>query len=286
MEYVRFGKTQETVSRIGFGGATAGLRNYLGEFDPDNPATRKTIYTALEAALENGINYFDTAPAYGEGASEEMFGEVLGSVPKDKIFLATKCGPTDYDGVMRSIEQSLKRLKRDSIDLLQIHGSGYSRETARDILSHGGMLEAMEQLKKDGVVRFIGFTSEDNNAAVYDFMESGRFDTVQLCYNFIYQHPYDPSRSHGSLCEAKKLDIGTVCMRAATSGIFQKWMRMVRPDDDFDYTEALIRFTLSNPLINVVLIGMRSVGEVMRNIALEADKSARFDLDELHERYI
>jgi len=286
MEYACFGKTGVMVSRIGFGGAVAGLKNYLQTFDPDSAQARREIHKALETALESGINYFDTAPAYGDGASETMFGDVLGSVAKDQVFLATKCGPTDWDGVMRSVEQSLKRLRRDSIDLLQIHGSSYSRETAECILAPGGMLEAMEKLKREKTVRFIGFTSEDNNSAVYDFIESGRFDSTQLCYNLIYQHPCEPSRPFGSLYGARKHNLGTAVMRATTSGIFQKWMRMIRPGDDYDYTEALIQFALSNPLVNVVLIGMRSADEVMRNVEILGDTSGRIDLDELHERYV
>jgi aryl-alcohol dehydrogenase-like predicted oxidoreductase len=286
MEYVPFGKTGVSVSRLGFGGAVAGLKNYLHTYDPSSEESKKSVFEALETALKLGITYFDTAPGYGDGASESMFGEVLGSVPKDKIFLATKCSPTDYDGVIRSVEQSLKRLKRDQIDLLQIHGDTYTDEKAENLLGPHGMVEAMEKLKKEGLIRFIGFTSEDNNRAMYNLLTSGRFDEVQLCYNFIFQHPYEPSRPFGSLIEADKQGLGIAAMRAPTSGTFQRWMKMIRPDDTFDYTRALIQFVLSNPLVDVVLVGMRSAGRVRENVEIAEDLSGRVDISKVHGRYV
>ena len=286
MEYVKFGNTRETVSRLGFGGAVAGLKNYLHSYDPDAEGSKRDIYAALETALEHGITYFDTAPGYGDGRSETFFGEVLGDLDPKSIFVATKASPTDYDGAMRSVAQSLKRLRRDYIDLLQIHGSSYTDEQARQISANGGMLEAIEHLKKDGIIRYIGFTSEDNNRGTYDFMNSGRFHMVQMCYNFLFQHPCEPSRPFGSLYEAKKNGLGTVCMRATTSGTFQRWLKMVRPDDNFDYNEALIQFVLSNPLVDVVLIGMRSKKRVLQNVEIVDRKEGRINIEEVHARYV
>jgi len=286
MEYVNFGKTGVTVSRLGFGGAVAGLKNYLYAYDPDTDEAKNSIHKALETALELGVTYFDTAPAYGEGRSETMFADVLGGVDPKKIFLATKCLPTDYDGVRKSLEQSLKRLKRDYVDLLQIHGNSYSDETAGNLLAPNGMVESMEQMKKEGLVRFIGFTSEDNNRALFDLMNSGRFDAVQMCYNFLFQHGYEPSRPFGSLLAAKEKSLGTVTMRPLTSGAFQRWMKMIRPDDNFNYGPALVQFVLSNPYIDVVLVGMRNPARVRQNAAIVDDKSGRINLDEVHERYV
>ena len=286
MEYVSFGSTGEKVSRLGFGGAVAGLKNYLHSYDPDTEESKRDVHGALEAALEHGITYFDTAPGYGDGRSEAFFGDVLGNVDPKSIFLATKCAETDYDGVFRSVEQSLKRLRRDYVDVLQIHANSYTDEQIKQICEPGGMLEAMERLKRDGVARYIGFTSEDNNRGLFDFINCGRFDMVQLCYNLLFQHPYEPSRPFGSLYEAKKNGLGTASMRAPTSGTFQRWIKMVRPDDDFDYNGALIQFVLSNPLINVVLIGMRSKERVLQNIEMVNNKDGRIDIDKIHTRYV
>jgi aryl-alcohol dehydrogenase-like predicted oxidoreductase len=286
MEYVQFGKTGATVSRLGFGGAGLGIKNYIRPYDPAEAESRESAYKALETAVELGITYFDTAPACGDGASETIFGEVLGRLDPGKIFLATKCVPTDYNGVMRSVEGSLKRLRRDYVDLLQIHGGTYTDERARKILAPQGMVEAMEKLKTEGVVRFIGFTSEDNNRATFDFFECGCFDAVQLCYNFLFQHPYEPNRPFGSLLTAEKQGMGIAGMRAASSGAFQRWMKMIRPDDDFDYGPALIQFVFSNPLVDVVLAGMRSPERVRQNVAIANNLAGRIDLKALHRRSV
>lgn len=284
MEYTTFGKTGVKVSRIGFGGAVAGLKNYLHSYDPAEESARRGVRAALEKAVELGITYFDTAPGYGNGQSETMFGEALEGV-RD-IFLATKMHAGDRDHVRRSIEASLKRLRRDSVDLVQIHGGSYTPETADSILAPGGMLETMEEIRAEGLVRWIGFTSEDNNLETYRFIRGSRFDMMQICYNFIFQHPYEPSRPFGSLYEAEKAGMGIVTMRAPTSGTFQRWMKMIRPDDTFDYTRALIQFVLSNPLVDVALIGMRTPDRVVTNVDIVNDTAGRIDIERVHTRYV
>ena len=286
MEYATLGKTGRKVSRIGFGGAVAGLKNYLHPYDPASEESIQGVIAAIGKALELGINYFDTAPGYGNGQSERMFGSALSGVDPDSIFLATKCGIGDRDHVLHSVEKSLKNLKRDSIDLLQIHGDGISREKEDLIMGRNGMLSAMLELKQSGTTRHIGFTTEDNNDVVYHFIESGTFDTVQLCYNFIFQHPYEPSRPFGSMLAAEAQNMGIVTMRAPTSGTFQRWIGMVNPGNTFDYTRALIQFVLSNPFVDVALVGMRTVDRVLENVDICNDAAGRIDLEQLHSRYV
>ena len=293
MEYTQFGRTGAIVSRIGFGGAVAGLKHYLHDYDPELEENKQKVYRALETALDKGITYFDTAPGYGNGVSETLFGHVLGEVDPKTTFLASKCfafsddsAISDYDAVFRSVEGSLKRLRRDYVDLMQLHGTSYTDAQSERILGERGAASALVQLKKEGVIRYAGFTSEDNNSAVYALMHSGVFDSVQLCYNLIFQHPYEPSRPFGSLYEAEKLGLGIAVMRVTTSGTFQRWIKSVRPDDTFDYTAALIQFVLSNPLVDVALIGMRTPERVLQNIAILEDAAGRIDIDALHSRYV
>lgn len=286
MEYTTFGKTGRKVSRIGFGGAVAGLKNYLHEYDPASDESIRGVVAAIDKALEMGINYFDTAPGYGDGQSEKMFGMALEGVDPEQIFLATKVSFGSYDDVMRSVEQSLKNLRRDQVDLLQIHGDTITREKARSIMGEHGMLAAMEKVKRSGMVKYIGFTSEDNNDVVYRFIHSGRFDSIQMCYNLLFQHPYEPSRPFGSMYEADAEGMGIVTMRAPTSGTFQRWIQMVNPENTFNYTRALIQFVLSNPLVDVALIGMRSAERVMENVAICEDLGGRIDIDKMHTRYV
>jgi uncharacterized protein len=284
MEYTTFGKTGVKVSRIGFGGATAGLKNYIRNYDPADHAARDGILAAIARALELGINYFDTAPGYGSGASEEMFGEGLAQAPD--AFVATKVGLRDKDDVRRSVEASLKRLRRDRLDLVQIHGTSYKPEVADEILGRGGMAEQMRRLRDEGLVRWIGFTTEDNNDSLYRFVRSGLFDMMQICYNFISQHSYIPARPFGSLYEADEAGMGIAVMRSPTSGSFQKWVQMVNPANTFDYTRALIQFVLSNPLVDVALIGMRTPDRVAENAAICDATNERIDIAELYRWYV
>jgi uncharacterized protein len=221
------------------------------------------------------------APGYGDGASERLFGQVLRG--RDDVFVATKVAALDGKRVLRSVEQSLQRLGR--IDLVQFHGTSYTDAMQRQVLGPEGGLEALELLRGRGLIRFIGFTSEDQNAPVYAFIASGRFDVMQICYNFIYQHPAEPTRPFGAIVEADRAGMGVVTMRTATSGTFQRWVQKVNPANTFDYTPALIQFVLSNALVDTALVGMRTATEVRRNVELLNDTSGRMDIAELHDRF-
>ncbi|MBN1247274.1 MAG: aldo/keto reductase [Anaerolineae bacterium] len=284
METAQLGRTGATVSRLGFGGAPAGLTNYLATYTPEDAAQRRQVIAAIERALTLGITYFDTAPAYGQGASEAIFGEALSGIG-DEIFLATKIVPSETD-VRASVEAGLARLRRDHVDLLQIHGSSHSDTLAEALLAPGGMVAQMEALRDEGLIRFLGFTTEDNNPAVYRFIRSRRFDVMQLCYNLLYQHPAEQTRPFGSMFEAEAQQMGIVTMRTVTSGLFQRWVQWANPDNTFDYTPALLQFVLSNPLVDVALVGMRDAEIVEANARIVEDMEGRIDIARLHEKYV
>jgi aryl-alcohol dehydrogenase-like predicted oxidoreductase len=337
MEYATLGRTGATVSRIGFGGATLGLTNYVERFDPYDARDRARMFDSIEAALEGGINFYDTAPGYGDGASERVLGEALAGVTESgghPLFLATKVGFGSRGQVRESLEASLTRLRRDSIDLLQIHGGSYTAQQTDQILLGAGdrsggdddrdggegdrdggegdrdggggdpdsggrdrgdasrdavmesMLAEMQALRAEGLVRHIGFTTEDTNDSVYRLIRSGGFDSMQICYNLLYQHPYEPSRPFGSMLEAERQGMGILTMRTTTSGTFQRWVQQVNPGNTFDYAGALIQYVLSNPLVDVALVGMRDAEIVRANLALVDDVAGRLSLEALHERYV
>jgi aryl-alcohol dehydrogenase-like predicted oxidoreductase len=284
MQTTRFPPTAQTVSRLGFGGATIGLTNYLGQYDAAAATNRDAAMRALQLALDRGVTYFDTAPGYGKGLSEELMGEALAG--RTDVVLATKVKLSSTREVRASVEASLRRLRRDSVDLLQIHGGSLDTEAVSAILGRDGMLAQLRRLRDEGLAKAIGFTSEDNNRGVDDLIDSGGFDAMQIAYNLLLQHPYEPTRPFGSLFRAKEKGLFTVTMRTPTSGIFQKWMRLVRPDDTFDYTPALIQFVLSNPLVDVALVGMRTSADVESSAAVWRDETGRIDVPALWGRYV
>jgi uncharacterized protein len=291
MKTRRLGRTGLEVSEIGFGGAPAGLRNYLGKWEPDQDDSAQQVADAITQAVELGINYFDTAPGYGEGISERIYGQGLKPY-RQQIILATKLFADSADDVRRSVEASLERLQVEQIDVIQLHGTWYSEEQVDRILAAGGVLQGMQAMKDEGLVCFTGFTSEGTNGAASRLVASGAFDVLQICYNLIYQHPYDPTRKAGLLLEAQAQGMGVVVMRSLTSGIFQKWLTGVFPDEMKDQARqehlhrSLLAFVLSNPLVDCALVGMRTRQEVTENVAACEDLGLRIDLAEMHERYV
>lgn len=211
---------------------------------------------------------------------------------REQVTLATKLFAKNAEDVKRSVEASLERLQVEQIDVIQLHGTWYSEEEVEMILSPGGALEGMQAAKEAGLVRFIGFTTEGVNGPASRLIASGAFDVLQICYNMIYQHPYDPTRKAGTLLEAEAQGMGIVVMRTLTSGIIQKWLTGVFPAEMEDPSrqerlrKALLAFVLSNPLVDCALIGMRTHEEVSDNVTACEDTQLRVDLDEMHERYI
>ena len=196
------------------------------------------------------------------------------------------------DDVRRSAHESLARLGIEHIDVLQYHGTWYSQETYRQIVAPGGVLDGLQALQAEGLVRFIGFTTEGVTGATSQLIATGAFDVIQVCYNLIYQHPYDPTRKAGILYEAEAQGMGIVTMRPLTSGIFPKWLAHVFPEavqtpaQQARLRAALLGFVLSNSLVDSALVGMRTAAEAVQNAALSEDDSLRVDLDWLHERYV
>jgi hypothetical protein len=287
MEHRVLGKTGLQVSEIGFGGAPSGLANYLGAWDPTAEAAARQVEDALRHAVERGVNYFDTAPGYGGGLSESMYGRALRPM-RDQVVLATKVTGQTAAEVSASVEASLRRLQTDYVDIIQYHGGWYTDADADRMLGPNGALEGMARLREQGKVRWIGFTTEGDNGPVSRLIASGQFDMMQICYNLIYQGPCDPSRKAGVLYEAEAQGMGIVTMRPLTSGILQHWLRHIDPalEGQVDWARHLLGFVLSNPMVDVALVGMRSAARVDQNIAIAEDPSMRIDLDAMHTRYV
>ncbi|MCZ6678142.1 MAG: aldo/keto reductase, partial [Candidatus Poribacteria bacterium] len=158
MRYRRFGKTDWQVSEIGLGGSWFYGRPEEG-LKPFSYGAR-----VVERALELGVNYFDTAPLYGKGRSEEVLGAALKGVTQP-YYLATKVGyypePFDYtrDAVWRGFEASLQRLQRDKVDLLQIHEA--EQAGWEGIFGKGRTLEALLEIQEQGLTQHIGLTGSD-----------------------------------------------------------------------------------------------------------------------------
>jgi hypothetical protein len=196
----------------------------------------------------------------------------------------------DPAGIRESIEQSLRLLQTEYVDLLQFHGAWYTDDDATAILERGG-LEAYEQLRAEGKARYLGFTAESPNGPVERLIRSGRFDAMMICFNLIYQSA-GAYRSRENppetvLSQARGQRMGTVTMRTLTSAIFQRWIAQVAPGvaDQIDWSAALLGFNLSHPQVDVAVVGMRSADEVDRNVEVVERGLHRVDMAALHDEF-
>lgn len=165
------GKTGAKVSLLGVGGGSQW-----------SAAPEDEALTMLERALAAGVTYFDTAASYGpDRISEKRFGKLLPKYRK-QIFLATKTDDRTYDGLMRSVEESLKCLQTDRLDLMQMHDIGPKDDLNLWEKPDGG-LTALRKLKDQKVVRFIGFTGHQQAEVHKKVLETLEFDTVLMAIN-------------------------------------------------------------------------------------------------------
>jgi aryl-alcohol dehydrogenase-like predicted oxidoreductase len=283
----RFGRSGMDVSILGFGGAVVGLKNYIRASDPADASTEERAVASLRTAVEAGINYFDTAPGYGGGRSEEVMGRTLES-HRDDIYLATKVGvhpggsSKDWS---ESLGSSLERLRTDHVDVLQFHGETWTDEEARWAL--GEPTQWLEEVKAKGLALNIGVTAEAPSGGLETMLRTLKFDMLQIAYSVIYQDACDYQRApFGIIPLAKSLDLGVTTMRTTTSGVFQRLLHSEFPElDSARLSRLAIKFVLSTPEVDCALVGMSEPHEVEQNAVLAADEQDRLDLVKLHDFY-
>jgi len=287
MEYKILGRTGLRVSVIGYGGAVLGIPYYLAKENPGDTDVQVRFINAMHRAFELGINYFDTAPGYGEGMSEEIMGNALTNY-RDKIFLASKVTYSGTpDTIRKSVEHSLKRLKTDYLDVMQFHGGYFNNTEVNDILK-SGKLDCLEKLRDEGKISFIGITAEVPTGSLENMISTKRFDVLQICYNITCQLSCDHSRQvRGIAAMAETYNMGIITMRTGTSGFLQKLL-----SSEFGtaiskeaVTRMCIKYVLSTPEIDVALVGMRSPEEVEANVSLASNINDRYNMSEIHDRF-
>lgn len=205
----------------------------------------------IRAAVEAGVNYCDTAPAYEQ--SQDYYGEALGADRK-KIFLAAKTHSRTRDGSLALLEDSLRRLKTDHLDLWQLHDLR-SREDLDRIFSPGGALEAVEEAKRAKLIRFAGITGHSDPAILLAAMERYPFDTVLIPVNAADRHYL--SFADSVLPKAQEKNMGVIAMKVLSQG------RIFHPAGVRTAEEA-ISYVLSLP-VSTALIGCSKPEEVLEN---------------------
>lgn len=229
MNYRPLGRTGLTVSELGFGCGNVGGLMVRG--------TPEDQRQAVARAIELGITYFDTAPSYGDGRSEENLGRVLRELRAgDRVIVGTKFRlareelANAAEVIRASVEASLRRLQRERLDLLQLHnnvtmesGSRPGALAADEVL--GPVLEGLRVVQNAGLVRFIGFTGLGETAAVRRLIESNAFDTVQVYFNalnpsagYVLKGPGQVQDFERIIERAAFLHMGVLVIRALAAG--------------------------------------------------------------------
>ena len=303
------------VTRLGLGCAAIG--GLYGDI-PDDQATR-----VVHKALDLGLNLFDTAPLYGSGRSEERLGRALRDVPRDAYVLASKVGRLlvasddkqrdgsifdnpppfkavfdfSYDGVMRSLEESLKRLGVDRIDILHIHDPDAHWQEAIE-----GAYPALERLRSEGVIRAVS-AGMNQWEMLARFAREGDFDCFLLAgrYSLLDQSALDELLP---LCVEK--NIGIMAGGTYNSGILAKG---ARPGATYNYGEApedimqkaqaietvaerhgvdvkaaASQFVFAHPAITCIIPGTRQPARVEENFNLLTDQITSAFWDELRAK--
>jgi aryl-alcohol dehydrogenase-like predicted oxidoreductase len=256
MEKRKFGKTEMEFSVLGFGGAEIG-------YNPNQ--TQADVNLLLNSALDAGLNVIDTAAAYK--TSEAMIGEAVGHRRQD-YYLLTKCGALDAftrfdwskDGVVETIRQSLKNLRTDYLDIAQLHSC------SAEILRQGDAVEGLQEAKRLGYTRYIGYSGDNEDAKVA--IELGVFDSLQTSVSVADQSPIDEN-----IPAAVEKGMGIIAKRPIANAV---WRHSSKPADayhheyweriqklKFDFlekgTEAAtamaLRFTMTIPGVDTMIVG-------------------------------
>jgi aryl-alcohol dehydrogenase-like predicted oxidoreductase len=297
MNYRKLGKTGFEISVIGFGAWGIGGKQWLGGEDDESLA-------AVRRAIELGVNFIDTALAYGDGHSEKLVGQVVRDAGT-RIYVATKVPPKDriwpaqrgvdigqvfpYEYIMASAEESLRNLKLDAIDLLQLHVWN------DQFVERDEWRRAFEDLKKSGKVRSVGvsLTEHDPDSGLR-LIRTGLIDAVQVIYNV-----FDQSPERNLLPLALKENVGILArVPLDEGGLTGKINENTRfPEGDFrewyfrgadrkrqvvehvsalvkdlgesvDLPETALRFCIEHPAVTTVIPGMRTTRHAEANAAV------------------
>jgi len=210
----------------------------------------------LNYAADHGFYYWDTAHdyVYNDVISEERLGLVL-KERRNEIFLSTKIGERTYDGGMRQLEESLRRLQTDRLDLLQIHLIR-SLEDVNAICADNGVLEVLKKAKDEKIARFVGFTGHLNAQAMMELQNRHDFDTMLIALNHYPEMEGDAEKQ--------------AVPAAADKGMGILVMKVIRPIETVGGVnpEDLIRYALSLDHVNAATIGTDSLDVLKKNIEL------------------
>ena len=267
------GKTGQELSIIGFGGIV------VMNAEPEHAKKVVAEY------VEKGINYFDVAPSYGD--AELKLGPAIKPY-RDRIFLACKTGKRDRAGAKDELDNSLKRLETDHIDLYQLHAITDVEKDVKAALSKDGAIQTFIEARKAGIIKYIGFSAHSPQAALAAMQEFD-FDTILYPINF-YTH-FHSKFEERVLNEAKKRNMGILALKAIAR---QKWQSeegkrqdykkcWYEPIDDPQLVKLALSWTLSQEITAALPPGEEKLFRLAVELATNCKKLTNLELAELEK---
>jgi len=223
--------------------------------------------TVLHRAYDLGINFYDTADCYMWGRNEEMVGKVFQG-KREKVFIQTKVHPNIEKKMRASVERSLRRLRTDYIDVLVWHGHSLTEE-----VSDRGLFEFMEKMKKEGKVRFAGFSSHSNMASLLrEAAKSNVHDVALVSYNFTHSKGL-----REAVGLAAKSGIGIVAMKTQAGGYKKEKIGGLSPH------QAALKYVLTDQNISMAVPGVTTVEQIEECAAVMGTFFTKGDLQSLKQ---
>lgn len=272
MKYRRFGNLDFEVSALGFGTMRFPVKGAMTDGNSSsNEVDEKEAIRMIRHAIDQGVNYIDTAYGYHEGNSEIITGRALKDGYRDKVMLATKSPvwlikkPEDFD---KLLDEQLKKLGTDHIDFYLLHAIG--RDRWRDTIIRYDVLRQMERAKKDGKIGHIGFSFHDDADAFTEIIDGyDKWEFCQIQYNYL-----DIENQAGvkGLKYAASKGIGVVVMEPLLGGKLANPPMDVKAilegsGRDLSPSGWALEWLWDQPEVSLVLSGMSSMQQVEENIA-------------------
>ena len=248
-------KTDMSKRKLGKTNYQVGIISLGGQGSLETQGNEKNCVEIIQRAFDLGINYFDTSPVYGP--SELYYGKALKGFRK-KIFLASKTDKRDRDGALRDVENSLKRLKTDYLDSLQIHHLDRMEEVD-ELSGKSGALEAIQELKEQGVIKYCGLTGHEHPDVLLEMMKRHDFDTVLCPVNAGDCH-MNPPFANTVLKKAAKKNMGVIGMKVLSQGF------IFHPKGITSIWEP-INYSLSQS-VSTIIVGHDTVEQLEENVAI------------------
>jgi len=230
-----------------------------GQATLERPDTDQESEAIINRAIDLGVNYVDTAAAYGRGISQRYIGKVM-ATRRNEVFLATKTHNRTRDGSLRLLEESLSSLQTDHLDLWQLHNIS-RMEQLDEIFGDDGAIHALLQARDEGVVKNLGITGHANPDVLMEGLRRFDFDTILMALNPAdrYHRPFMDEL----LPEANRRGMGVIGMKIPARG------RIFREGGITTMSDALT-WTLSQP-VSTVIVGCDTVAQLEENINIASN---------------